>query len=68
MFLITSHKQVSEVSLDLSGFWKNLIANKKAIFPNEEEAIAEHWMLEMVQTILTIETDNEASFNGEGNF
>lgn len=59
---------MSEVSLDLSGFWKNLIANKKAIFPNEEEAIAEHWMLEMVQTILTIETDNEASFNGEGNF
>lgn len=61
---------MSEVSLDLSGFWKNLIANKKAIFPNEEEAIAEHWMLllEMMQTILTIETDNEASFNGEGNF
>lgn len=70
MFLITSHKRVSEVSFDLSGFWKNLIANKKAIFPNEEEAVVEHWMLllEMMQNILTIEVDNEASFNGECNF
>lgn len=65
-----SCKQMSEVSVDLTHFWKSLIANKKTIFSNEAAAVAEHWMLllELMQNPLTVERDNAASFNGGGNF